>query len=62
MKEYGIITNGILIKKKSMTPGYKPIKYGVIPEDFYEDLSDPCPEEDPLEAVLLRSLLREQQR
>ena len=37
MQEYGIITNGILIRKKSMTPGYKPIKYGDIPEVFYEE-------------------------
>lgn len=37
MQEYGIITDGILIRKKSMTPGYKPIKYGDIPEGFYEE-------------------------
>lgn len=37
MQEYGTITNGTLVRKKSMLPGYKPIKYGDIPEGFYEE-------------------------
>ena len=48
MKEYGIITNGTLIRKKTMTPGYKPIKYGDIPDDFYEE-SHYLTESEPVE-------------
>lgn len=48
MKEYGIITNGTLVRKKSMAPGYKPIKYGDIPEGFYEE-SHYLTESEPVE-------------
>ena len=48
MQEYGIITNGTLVRKKSMTPGYKPIKYGDVPHDFYEE-SHYLTESEPVE-------------
>lgn len=48
MKEYGIITNGTLVRKKSMAPGYKPIKYRGIPDGFYEE-SHYLTESEPVE-------------
>lgn len=48
MQEYGIITNGTLVRKKSMSPGYKPIKYGEVPSYFYEE-SHYLVEKEPVE-------------
>ena len=37
MPKYGLIKNGELLTRAHMSQGYKPLVYGEIPEDFYEE-------------------------
>lgn len=37
MQRYGKIINGELLIRDHMSQGYKPLVYGEIPEDFYEE-------------------------
>ena len=37
MQRYGKIISGELLTRDHMSQGYKPLAYGEIPEDFYEE-------------------------